>query len=87
MKSEGKPGIVRQFSIIFVQSKEKPRKTKYLLSISFSLTVGIVVRKVVAQIVISKCELYALLCEITSIMSITYLLGSIFFTSFCKYVK
>ena len=43
-----------------------------------------VVGKVVALIVISKCELYAVLCEITSIMCISYLLGSTFFASFCK---
>ena len=35
------------------------------------------VRKVVALIVVSKCELYALLCEITSKMCITFPLGSI----------
>ena len=47
-----------------------------------------IVRKVVALIVVSKCELDVLLCEITNIMCITYLLGSIFFfTSFCEYVK
>jgi len=46
-----------------------------------------VVREVVALIVLSKWELYALLCKILSIMCITYLLGSIFSTSFCKYAK
>ena len=45
------------------------------------------VRKVVALIVVSKCELCALLCEITRTMWITYLLGSIFCTSSWKYVK
>ena len=46
-----------------------------------------VVRNVVVLIVVSRRELYALLCEITSITCITYLLGSIFFTSFYKCVK
>ena len=46
-----------------------------------------VVRKVVALNVVSKCDLYALLFEITSIMCITFLMGSIVFTSSCKYVK
>ena len=40
---------------------------------------------VVVLVVVSRRELYALLCEIASIMCITYLLGSIFFTSFWKY--
>ena len=35
MKSQGKPGIVREFSIIFIQVKEKSRKTDYVVSISF----------------------------------------------------
>ena len=46
-----------------------------------------VVRKVVALNVVSKYELHALLCEVTSIMCITYLLSSIFLTYFYKYVK
>ena len=44
-----------------------------------------VVRKIVVLIVFSKCELNALLCEIGSIMCITYLSGSIIFTYFLKY--
>ena len=44
------------------------------------------VRKVITLIVISKCELYALLCEITNIVCSTYLLGSIFFTYCDKYM-
>ena len=43
------------------------------------------VRKVVVLIVVSERELYALFCDLTSIMCITYLLGPIFFTSFCNY--
>ena len=46
-----------------------------------------VVRIVIAMIVVGEYELYALLCEIASLMCITYLLDSIFFTSFCKSVK
>ena len=45
-----------------------------------------VVHKFVALIFISKRELCALLCEATSIICINYLLGSIFFISFCKFV-
>jgi len=73
--------------MIFIQVKEKSGKTNYLGSKSFSLAIGMDFRKVVALIVVSKYELNALICEITSIMCITYLLGSIFFTSFCKYLK
>ena len=58
MGSHGKPRIVRTFSIIFIKVMENSRKTNYLVSISFSLTIGMVVRKVVALIVSSKCELY-----------------------------
>ena len=93
-KVREKPGIVRKFSKLSIQVREKSRKsqgkvreTNYLISISFSLTIGMVVRKVAVLIVVCKCDLYALLCEITSIMCITYLLGSIFITSFCKYVS
>ena len=42
-----------------------------------------VLRKVVVIIVDSKYELYALLFEITIIT----IMGSIFFTCFCKYMK
>ena len=59
-KSQGKPGIVRELFIISVQVREKSGKTKYLVYISFSVTIGIVVREVVALIVASECELYHL---------------------------
>ena len=52
--------MVRELFIIFIQVREKPEKTKYLAHISLSLTIGIVVRKVVALIVASECELYHL---------------------------
>ena len=57
-KRQGKPGIVGELFIIFIQVREKSGKAKYLVYISFSLTIGIVVRKVVALIVAS--ELYHL---------------------------
>ena len=60
-KNQGKPGIIREFSIIFIQVREKSRKTNYFVSISFSLTIGLVVRKVVALFAVSKCELFYLL--------------------------
>ena len=72
-KSQGQPGIFREFSIIFVEVKENKLFIQYikLIScISFSLTIGMVVWKVVALIVGSTYEG----------------LGPIFFTSFCKYV-
>ena len=53
----------------------------------FSLTIGTVVRSVIAVIAVCKCELYALLCEITSLVCVTDLLGSVFLTSLCKCVK
>ena len=59
-KSQGKPGIVRELLIIFIQVREKSGKTKYLVYISFSLTIGTVVRKFIALIVASECELYHL---------------------------
>ena len=55
----GKSGIVRELFIIFIKVREKSGK-KYLGYISFSLTIGIVVRKAVALIVASECELYHL---------------------------
>ena len=79
--------MVRESSMIFIQVKEKLSKTNYLVSKSLSLTIGMVFHKVIALIVVSKYDLSASPCEITSIMCITYLLGSIFFTSCCKYVK
>ena len=59
-KREGKPGIVRELFIIFIQVREKSGKTKYLVYISFSLTIGIIVRKAVTLFVASECELYHL---------------------------
>jgi len=66
-------------------SQGKVRWKNYLVSISFSLTISTVVRRVVALFVLSKFELQALLCGITSIMCTTHLLGSIFFTYFCMW--
>ena len=59
MKSQGKPGIIREFSILFIQVREKSRKTSYLVSKSFSLTIGMVFCNVVVLIFVSRCELYA----------------------------
>ena len=59
-KSQGEPGIVREFFIIFFQIREKSGKTKYSVYISFPLTIVIVVRKVVAPNISSECELYHL---------------------------
>ena len=59
-ESEGKPGIVREFSIILIQVKEKSGKANYLVIMSFSLTIGMVVRKVIALIVVSRCKLFHL---------------------------
>ena len=87
MKSQGKPGTVRGFSLIFIQFREKSGKTNYLVKIPFSLAIGMAVCKVIALIVVSNCELYHLALQNIKLMCITYLLGSIFLTSFCKYVK
>ena len=43
MKSQGKPGKVREFSIIFIEVKEKTGNTNYLVHISLSLTLSMVV--------------------------------------------
>ena len=56
-KKSGKTWNSQGTFIIFIQVKENSGKTKYLVYISFSLTIGIVVRKVVALIVASECEL------------------------------
>ena len=50
-KNQGKSGIVREFSIISSKSGKN-----YLVSILFSLTIGMVVRKVVALFVVSQSE-------------------------------
>ena len=63
--------------MIVIQVREKSGKTNYLAIISFSLTIGMVVRKVVALIVVSGCELYALHCEIARKMCTTFPLGSV----------
>ena len=52
--------MVRELLIIFIQVREKSGKTKYLVYISFLLTIGIVVRRVVALIVASEGKLYHL---------------------------
>ena len=53
-KSQGKPRIVKEFSMSFIQFKEESGKTNYLVSISFSLTIGMAVCKVVSLIVVSR---------------------------------
>ena len=46
-----------EVSIIFIQVREKSGKN-YLVSISFSLAISLVIRKVVAPFVVNKYELY-----------------------------
>ena len=53
-KSQGKPGIVREFFIIFIQAREKSGKAGYLGHILFSSSLC----KVVFLFVVSKCEFY-----------------------------
>ena len=57
MKNLGKPGIVRGFSIILKEVREKSGKTNHLVLMSFSLTLCMVVCKVVVLVFDSKCEL------------------------------
>ena len=57
MKSQGKPGIVREFCIIFIQVRKSQGKL-YLVRILFSLSLWMVVRKVAVQFVVSKWEFY-----------------------------
>ena len=47
-----------EFSMIFIQVREKSGKTYYSVNISLSLTIDAVVRKVIALVSVSKCELY-----------------------------
>ena len=60
--------------MIFVQVREKSGKTKYLVYISFSLTISIVVHKVVALIVASECELCHLVLSNSKYISFIYLI-------------
>ena len=53
----------------FLLFVSKSGKTNYLVSISFSLTIAMVV----VLIVISKYKLYALFCEVISVVCIMYL--------------
>ena len=59
MKSQEKPGIIREFSIIFVQIREKLGKTKIVqVHMLFSSTLSMDVGKVVAPFVTNNCELH-----------------------------
>ena len=49
-KIQGKPGIVSEFSIIFIQVRENSGKTNYLVSILFSLALSMIVRMVVCMV-------------------------------------
>ena len=60
MKSQGNPGIVWEFSIVFIKVMEKSGKANYLASMSFSLTIGMVLHKIIALIVVSRFEIYHL---------------------------
>ena len=59
-KKSGKTWNSQRTFYNFYPSQGKSGNTKYLVYISFSLTIGIVVRIVVALIVASECELYHL---------------------------
>ena len=58
MKSQEKSGLVKGFSIIFIHVREKSGKKDYLVHISFSLTLCMVICKVVVRFLVSKFELY-----------------------------
>ena len=58
MKSQVKPGIVRGFSIILFQVKEKSGKTNYLVLILMSITLSMVICKMDVPFAVSKRELY-----------------------------
>ena len=66
-QNQGNPGIVKEFSIIFVQVREKLRKSNYFVHISFSLTLCMAARKVAVPFVVSKCKCYHLHSTIASI--------------------
>ena len=58
MKSQGESGIVKEYSIIFYPSQGKSRKANYLVYISLSLALCMVVCKVVVPFLnVSKCDL------------------------------
>ena len=58
MKSQLEPGIVKEFSIIFIQVIEKSRKADYLAHVLCSLALCKAVCNVVVPFVSSKREFY-----------------------------
>ena len=63
--------MVRDFSIIFIQVREKSRKTNYLVSISLSLTIGLVlVAKSLPYLLSVNVNLITWHCEIESICAL-----------------
>ena len=58
MKTQGKPGIIREFSIVLIQVREKSKKTNCLVHISFSLTLSMVACKMAVPFVVNKCDLH-----------------------------
>ena len=57
MKRQGKPGIVREVSIILYPSQGKVGEN-HLVHIYFSLTLCLVVCRVVFPFVVSKCDFH-----------------------------
>ena len=55
-KSQGKPGIVREYSIIFINIRESKLFSPHIMFINSRMAV----RKVDVPFVVSKCELYHL---------------------------
>ena len=56
-RNQGKPGIVRELCIIFIQVRNKSGKMNHLVHISYKSSLSMVARELVVLFVINKCEL------------------------------
>ena len=71
MKRQGKPGIVRDFSILCNQVREKSGKPNYLVSISFSFTFCMVACEVITYSLSVNVNFNTLRCEVASVRALT----------------
>ena len=84
-KSQGEPGIVREFFIILIQVREKSEKTTYLVSISLSLALCMVVCRVVVLFLSVNVNFRSLHCYNKYLYCLSIKLYFVY--QFCRYVK
>ena len=58
MKNQGKPVVVREISVIFIQVREKSGKTNFFSPHIIFIDLCMAVCKVVVPFPLSKCKLY-----------------------------